>query len=384
MLHHPPSREKTGKRTGKTLACLLLAAAALVYAQRARPDYDPETKDGLLIQHIQQEQDAGEKLRYMEQFAAQYPSHPAIAWVYDQLQPAYLQAKEYDQAMRVGVLLLAIEPENLEVATNGLRAAEARQDREQTVKWADRLWQVATTVSARGGDNSARAKQAQAYADSCAYAAAMQTVDPKARLALLQSLERRNPAGPYAKSLPVDYFHAYLQTGDQAKTVEMAEKGLQTDPNNVDMLMTLSDHHFHKDTARDRELVILYTGRVAGAIDKARPAAMSDEEWNRKKFRTLGMAYYMGGMSSSLNGSFAKADSLLRSALPYLKDNAAEEAAALYHLGMANYRLAETGADRNRPVDALKYMRRCAAMKSPYQQQAQKNVDGIRSEYNLQ
>ena len=119
MLHHPPSREKTGKRTGKTLACLLFAAAALMTAQRARPEYDPETKDGLLIQHIQQEQDTAEKLRYMEQFAAQYPSHPAIAWVYDQLQPAYLQAKEYDQAMRVGVLLLAIEPENLEVAMNG-------------------------------------------------------------------------------------------------------------------------------------------------------------------------------------------------------------------------------------------------------------------------
>ena len=172
--------------------------------------------------------------------------------------------------------------------------------------------------------------------------------------------------------------------GDQAKTVEAAEKGLQSDPDNVDMLMALSDHHFHKDAARDREMVIAYTGRVIAAIDKARPSGMSDEEWTRKRFKTLGMAYYMGGMSSSLNGSFGKADSLLRAALPYLKDNAAEEAAALYHLGMANYRLAETGSDRNRPVDALKFMRRCAAMKSPYQQQAQKNVDGIRSEYNLQ
>lgn len=384
MLHHPPSREKTGTRTGKTLACLLFAAAALMNAQRARPEYDPETKDGLLIQHIQQEQDTAEKLRYMEQFAAQYPSHPAIAWVYDQLQPAYLQAKEYDQAMRVGVLLLAIEPENLEVAMNGLRSAEAKQDREQTVKWSDRLWQVASGVAARGGAGAARAKQAQAYAESCAYAAATQTIDAKARLAILQSLERRNPATPYAKSLPADYFRVYLQMGDQAKTVEAAEKGLQSDPDNVDMLMALSDHHFHKDAARDREMVIAYTGRVIAAIDKARPSGMSDEEWTRKRFKTLGMAYYMGGMSSSLNGSFGKADSLLRAALPYLKDNAAEEAAALYHLGMANYRLAETGSDRNRPVDALKFMRRCAAMKSPYQQQAQKNVDGIRSEYNLQ
>jgi tetratricopeptide (TPR) repeat protein len=383
MLHHPPTYKRLGRETGKGLVCLLLAAA-LLPAQRARPDYDPETKDGLLIQHIQQERDATERLRYMEQFAAQYPSHQAIAWVYDQLQPAYFQAKEYDQAMRIGVLLLAIEPENLEAATTALRSADAKHDREQTVKWADRLWQIGLAVAGRGGPNGAQAKQAQNYADSCTYSAATQTVDPKARLAILQGLEKRNPNSPYERSLVADYFRAYLQIGDEAKGVEMAERGLKTDPDNVDMLMAVADYHFHKDTARDRQLVISSAVRVIEVIDKARPPSMSDEEWMRKKFKTLGVAYYMGGMSNSLNSNFAKADPLLRAALPYLKDNAAEEAAALYHLGMANYRLAESGGDRSRPVEALKFMRRCAAMKSPYQQQAQKNVDGIKAEYNLQ
>jgi tetratricopeptide (TPR) repeat protein len=363
--------------------CLLLASA-LASAQRARPDYDPETKDGLLIQHIQQEQDAGEKLHFMEQFAAQYASHPAIAWVYDQLQPAYFQAKEYDQAMRIGGLLLAIEPENLEAATTALRAADAKQDREQMVKWADRLWQVALAVAGRGGSNAAQARQAQGYADSCTYSAAAQTVDPKVRLAILQGLEKRNPASAYQHSLSADYFRAYLQIGDETKTVDMAERGLKTDPDNVDMLMAVADYHFHKDTAHDRQIVIANATRIVEVIDRARPQGMSDDEWVRKKFKMLGMAYYMGGMSNSLNSNFAKADPLLRAALPYVKDNAAEEAAALYHLGMANYRLAEASGDRNRPVEALKYMRRCAATKSPYQQQAQKNVDGIKAEYNLQ
>jgi len=150
------------------------------------------------------------------------------------------------------------------------------------------------------------------------------------------------------------------------------------------MLMAVADYHFHKDAAHDRQVVIANTARVIEVIDRARPQSMSDDEWTRKKFKMLGMAYYMGGMSNSLNSSFAKAEPLLRAALPYLRDNAAEEAATLYHLGMANYRLAEMSGDRNRPVEALKYMRRCAAMKSPYQQQAQKNVEGIKAEYNLQ
>jgi tetratricopeptide (TPR) repeat protein len=384
MLHHPPMRKKMGTETGKRLISLLLAAAAMVSAQRVRPDYDPETKDGLLIQHIQQEQDPGEKFRFMEQFAAQYPSHPAIAWVYDQLQPAYFQSKEYDQAMRVGGLLLTIEPENLEAATTALRSAEAKHDPQQTVKWATRLAQVAGAFAARGGASASQAKQAQTYADSCTYAAAMQTVDPKARLAILQGLQQRNPDNAFARALPADFFHTYLQMGDETTTIEMAEKGLKSDPDNVDMLMAVADFHFHKDTVKDRQSVITSTARVIEVIDKARPASMSDDEWVKKKFKMLGMAYYMGGMSNSMNSSFAKADGLLRAALPYLKDNAAEEAATLYHLGMANYRLAESGGDRSRPVDALKFMRRCAAVKSPYQQQAQKNVDGIKAEYNLQ
>jgi hypothetical protein len=59
----------------------------------------------------------------MEQFAVQYPSHAAIPWVYDQLQPAYLQVKDYDQAMRIGVLRLGLEPDNLEAA----KMAEAQR-----------------------------------------------------------------------------------------------------------------------------------------------------------------------------------------------------------------------------------------------------------------
>src|SRR5258707_13427201 len=107
----------------RRLLLLISFACTALVAQRSKPVYDPETKDVLLIQHIQQESDPVEKMRYMEQFATQYPSHPAVAWVYDQLQPAYYQYKEWDHAMRVGALRLALEPENLEAAKIALRSA---------------------------------------------------------------------------------------------------------------------------------------------------------------------------------------------------------------------------------------------------------------------
>ena len=61
----------------------------------------------------------------------------------------------------------------------------------------------------------------------------------------------------------------------------------------------------------------------------------------------------------------------------------AQLAATLYHLAMANYRLAEASNDRTRPVDALRFMRRCATIRSPFQEQAVRNVESIKSEYNL-
>jgi len=34
-------------------------------------------------------------------------------------------------------------------------------------------------------------------------------------------------------------------------------------------------------------------------------------------------------------------------------------------------------------VDAVRFLRRCAAIHSPYQEQASRNLEGIRAEYSL-
>ncbi len=363
---------------------MLLLATGVLMAQRPRPGYDPETKDGLLIQHIQQETDATEKLHYMEQFAAQFPSHPALAWVYDQLQPAYFQIKEWDQAMHIGTLRMAIEPDNLEAAMIALRSAEAKHDPEQMLKWADRVWQVASTSVSKNGANAADAKTAETYAEFCVYSTAVASTDLKRRLDILEHLEREMPSSRYAQGLTNEFFRIYRQLGNEEKSIEMAEKGLKSEPENIDMLIFLAEVHFRKDNPHDRQLVLSYAEKVIDAISKTQPPpGLSEAEWEKKKAQTLGFANYMGGMSNSLNHNYLKADLMLRASLNYVKDNEAQNAAALYHLGMANYRLAEAGNDRTRPLDALRFMRRCASIRSPFQEQAARNIEAIKSEYNL-
>ena len=364
-------------------AWVVVLTAGLMAAQRAKPVFDPETKDGLLIQHIQQESDPKEKLRYLEQFAVQYPSQPAAAWVYDQLQPVYFAQKEWDLAMHIGTLRLAIEPENLEAAKIALRAAEAKLDPEQTAMWAQRAWHVAAAIVAKGGPAAADARATQNYAEFCLFSAEQKTADLHARLDLLQALDQGMPSNQYSQKLAPEYFGIYRQIGPEEKAVAMAEKILQSDADNLDAIMFLAEFHFHKDGAHEREKVISLTAKAIDVLEKKpRPESESEADWEKKKPQMLGTAYYMGGVSSSFLNNFLKTDVWLRAALQYLKDPGME-AAALYHLGMANYRLADKGGGPMRSMDALKFMRRCALIRSPFQDLAAKNIETIKTEFNL-
>lgn len=363
---------------------LLLLTAVVLSAQRPKPAYDPDTAEGLLIEHIQQERDPAEKLHYMEQFAAQFPSHPAAAWVYDQLQPALYDAKDYEAALRIGARRLAIEADNLDAAKIALRSAEALHQPEPMIEWSAKVWQLASVVAAQRGPAADDAKQTQTYADFCAYTAALQLTDPKAKLAAIQQIEHRNPSSEYLRAAPVVYYEIYHQLGDEEKAGAMAQRALSTDPENVEMLIAAADYQFRKGTARSLQEALTDSAKAVEFLQKKpRPASWSEADWEAKKAQMLGLAYFVGGMSASTLNNFPKADSMLRAALPLIRQSEAREATALYHLGMANYRLAEAGKDRTRPVDAIKFLRRCAAMKSPYQDQAAKYVESIRSEYSL-
>jgi tetratricopeptide (TPR) repeat protein len=369
------------------LGTFVLLASTLAWAQRAKPVIDPETKDGLLIEHIIQERDPAEKLHYLEQFAAQFPSHTAIAWVYDQLQPAYFEVKEYDQTMRIGALRLAIEPDNIDAAKIALRAAEGKKDPAEMIKWGDRLWLISSAAAAKSPSDAkqpSEARQNQDYAEFCMYTAATLSTDPQVKLASFEKLESRNPSSRFETNFPLEYFRIYREIGNQEKTIQLAEQGLKIEPDNIDMLSVLAEFHSRKDGPKERQAALGYATQLIQAAErKERPANVSEEEWARKRAQAIGTGNYIGGMAYSLNSSYRQADAMLRQALNYVKDNEVQLAALLYHLGMANYRLAEAGGDRSRPVDALRFMRRCAALPGPYQQQAQKNVEGIRAEYNL-
>jgi hypothetical protein len=112
---------------------------------------------------------------------------------------------------------------------------------------------------------------------------------------------------------------------------------------------------------------------------KPKPEGVSDADWEKKKTTMIGLAHWMAGMTASGQNRLAQADKSLRAALPYIKDNEQLLAPALFQLGLANYQMGR-GKNRAQLQDAISFLKQCAAIKSQYQAQAQKNVNVIMKE----
>src|ERR1700683_28788 len=120
------------------LAALLVSLA--LGADRHKLDIDPESEDGILLQRIQQEPLPERKLAFREKYVAQYPKATSLAWVYEQLLPIYVAAKQWDKVLATAQSLLVLDPADLDSASAALQAAEAQNDSELTRKYAIATW----------------------------------------------------------------------------------------------------------------------------------------------------------------------------------------------------------------------------------------------------
>ena len=92
----------------------------------------------------------------------------------------------------------------------------------------------------------------------------------------------------------------------------------------------------------------------------------------------MGRAYWYSGMVYSGQEKWAPADQALRSALPLIRGNGQLEGAALFYLGLANYRMGK-GKNKAQMTDALRFSEQAAAIKGPYQAKAAQNVKAIQA-----
>ena len=218
------------------------------------------------------------------------------------------------------------------------------------------------------------AKQVDGYTAYALYRAALETRDPKVTIDFAETLRRQNPQSEYAGKVVQPLFVAYRQSNDNAKALALAEQVLATDQSNEDMLLVVADSYAQQK--KEPEKVHAYSAKIVEVMAaKPKPEGMADADWLARKNLVIGLAHYMSGKLYYAESNFAKADVELRAALPLVEGNANLKPEVLYLLGFANYKL-------DKPQDAANYYKACAALKSPMQSLAAKNLLGIKNQYH--
>jgi tetratricopeptide (TPR) repeat protein len=371
----------------RLLILTFLGVAA--FGQRHPLIVDTETPEGQMLQAIGSEQDAAARIALLEQFVAKHGDHASGAWALEQLVNAYAAAQNPAKAAEAGEKLLAKDPGDLASAVTVLKAFEGTTDGAAVRKWSaitsrlarEELAKPKPAEAAEAEDWAAGqdyAKQVDAYSDYALLNQALKAADPKQSLELAAELEQRSPQSPYLLQAQSAAFVALRKAGREAEAAALAEKLLAKDADNEELLLVAADYAM-KNKQHDK--TIEYASRLVKVMSaKQKPEHMSDEDWRKRRDTLLGAGNWMEGVTYATQNKYAQADKSLRQALPLLADEQMK-AAALFHLGVANFRLGESGGGAARIKEALAYSQQCAAIKSPYAAGAQKNVNAIRTKY---
>ncbi len=371
------------------LAVTLLLAAGTALAQRQRFTINTETPEGQLLQQIGEQEDPVQKLGLLEKFVAQYPQHEAIPWVWAHMVRVAAKANQFDKALEAGEKALALDPEDLETAHEALKAAEAKKDPATLIAWAGKVSAAARKVAATPKPKEEDevedwktavdfAEQLDVYTEYTLYALALQIPDPKQRIALIEALEAQNPESQYLPQIANLRFVAYLQAGQAEKAVAFAEKVIEKDQSNEDMLLAVADSY--RRGKKDPEKVLAWCAKALElAATKPKPEGVTDDVWEKRRQQISGRAHFVAGMTHAARNNWVEADKELRAALPGIADDATMNAEALFYLGLANFRLGEKDCEPGRILDAVNFTKQAAAVKGPYQAPARQNLKAFQA-----
>jgi len=373
-------------------ALAVFLAIGALGADRHKLDIDPESEDGILLQRIQQEPLAERKLAFLEKYVNQYPTATSLAWVYDQLLPIYVAAKQWDKVLPAAQSLLALDPADLDSAFAALQAAEAQKDPNLVRKYAVASWDAASKAALAQKPEDADdvadwskqiefANQAMAYSEYVLASQAAMEPNSRRKAELIQALEQRNPQSKFLTAVKRNI--RVREEANPEQAFALAERGLAEDPNNEDYLMRIANHYMSHE--EDLSKVLTYSLRVLEVLEKkSKPAAVTAEDWEKKKARYIGGANWMVGVVYGKQARYGLSDRYLRAALDQIQDDAQLLAAAYFYLGYDNYALAGQLRDKGRAIEAARFSKLCLAIEGPFQPLAQKNLEVLRNDFNVE
>jgi hypothetical protein len=370
---------------------LVCAAAGTGAAQKKPFEINPQTPEGVLLTDAGQATDEAKKTALLEEFLQKYPKHDGVPYAGTQLQTIYLKNGSLDKTIQTAELVLAVDPALPLAAYNALQAAEQKKDYAAVQSWALKTVDAAkkelatpkpesdTQVEPWSKDQD-YAKQVIVRCEYSLFHSAVETQDPQTKVNLGETLLSVNPGSQYvAQTLP-HYLFGLMQTGQAAKASEVAEKVLEKDATNDDMLLLVADNSL---TAKDVDKAGAFAATAIDALKaKAAPQDSDAATWQKAHDAKLGRAYYIAGNAASENRKYAEADKSFRAALPLVQGDNPLLAPTYFYLGFVNHAMAKAQklpASRALLADAKKFTGACAAIAGPYQETCKKNLAGMQA-----
>lgn len=327
--------------------------------------------------------DPAQKLTLLTAFTQTHPEGDMAIIADEQMVNYYLGVKQYDKAFEYGDKLFALDPDSYSNAVNMVRAANEKGDTDRLYAYGEKAAGIVQRYKAATPPEGAAAdvwqlqrtrkldgiKEDQVYIEASLVNAAYQQKDPTKKAEYLQRFAKVFPDSPNSEQAMGMSAFAYQGAQNRAKMLQAASATLDKYPNNIGMLLLLSDDYAEKGEQLDRAEA--YAKKAASLCETAKkPEGVPDADWQNQITVQKGLA-----LSTLGQIDIAKKDNLgavksLSAASPLLKSNAVVYARNQYRLGFAYLNLKKL-------PEAKQALTEAASVDSPYKGPAQDKLKAM-------
>ena len=327
--------------------------------------------------------DPAQKLALIDKFVSDAGQGDMAIVVDDQYVSYYLAQKNYDKAFEYGDKLFALDPNNFANAMNMIRAASEKGDASKLFEYGEKAGAILQLYKAspapegktevEWGDLKAQTlennKDGIAYVQQSVYNAAYQTKEPIKRAEMFAKFGVMFPDSPYANLALGVAAVSYQQAQNIPKMLEVANGLLVKDPNNLGMLILLSDYYSEKGEQLDKAQT--YAKKAISVLgDSKKPEGVTEEQWQQQITLQKGLAFSILGEVNLQKKDNALAVQNLQAAAPLLKSVDLSYARNQLRLGYALVNLKKN-------AEAKEALTQAASVNTPYKGMAQQKLQEL-------
>jgi len=327
--------------------------------------------------------DPAQKLTQIDKFAAQFGQGDMALVANEIYVNYYLAQKQYDKAFEYGDKVFALDGGNFNNAVNMVRAASEKGDTDKLLSYGEKAQGIITAYKAapapagvaadKWEQDKARALENNQdnynFVQQAVYGGVYQNKDAPKRADQLMRFAKIFPDSPYAMQAMGVAASSYQQAQNTPKMMEVANAILTKDPNNMGMLLLVSDYYGEKGEQLDK--AESYAQKAATLADSVRPPSdVPEDQWKQQTALQKGLALSTLGQVNLQKKNNAGAVQNFQAAAPLLKSNDTSYARNQYRLGFALLNLKKI-------PEAKAAFTEAASVNSPYKSYAQDKLKAL-------